>query len=215
MRKPPADLTGRRFGRWSVIKRAANTQQGSTRWQCLCECGNLSICTGAALRGGHTTSCGCRQRELLRGKAPINFTHGASKTRIYRTWQGMRDRCGNPHATYFTHYGGRGISVCAEWEDFSVFKKWALRAGYTDALTIERRDVNGNYTPENCTWIPMAKQSANRRFLRKAPTGEPWYAIARRNGISPTAFGSRMFRGWSSERAATAPVTHKFSSSTP
>jgi len=93
----------------------------------------------------------------------LNLSHGESRTRIYRIWKGMRERCFNPNRKPYKNYGGRGISVCEEWNSYLVFKDWAINHGYSDYLSIERIDVNGNYCPENCTWIPLEDQSKNRR----------------------------------------------------
>ena len=91
-------------------------------------------------------------------------THEMSKTRLYHTWQHMKDRCYNAHSEFYYNYGGRGISVCKEWKDnFCIFRDWAMANGYTDKLTIDRIDVNGNYEPSNCRWVSMKTQSQNRR----------------------------------------------------
>lgn len=86
-----------------------------------------------------------------------------SKTRIYRIWQLMKRRCNSPTCKSYKDYGERGISICDEWNDFRNFKRWALEHGYADNLTIERIDVDGNYCPENCTWITIQQQERNRR----------------------------------------------------
>ena len=85
-----------------------------------------------------------------------------SKTRIYRIWQLMKRRCNSPTCKSYKDYGGRNISICDEWNDFRNFKTWALEYGYADNLTIERIDVDGNYCPENCKWIPRAAQAWNK-----------------------------------------------------
>ncbi len=122
-----------------------------------CDCGNSTEKHYKSVLNGKITSCGC---DKVHKKRPIlNNFHG---TRIYRIWNKMKDRCTNPKNEYYHRYGGRGISICAEWVDSSMkFCNWAMANGYKDNLTIEREDVNKNYEPSNCKWIPKADQSKN------------------------------------------------------
>ena len=90
-------------------------------------------------------------------------THHATKTRLYKIWDGMRDRCRRVTHTQYKNYGGRGISVCDEWQDFSTFYQWAMDNGYDDMLTLDRINSNGNYEPGNCRWATMKQQAANKR----------------------------------------------------
>lgn len=90
--------------------------------------------------------------------------HGGSRTRLYVIWADMKGRCRRKTDTSYSHYGGRGISICDEWHDsFSAFRLWAMSSGYSDSLTIDRIDVNGNYEPSNCRWATKAQQSVNKR----------------------------------------------------
>jgi hypothetical protein len=108
------DLTNKRFGRSSVMRRAENSKDGKPMWKCNCECGNTVIVRGAALSSGHTVSCGCYSRD-------IHTTHGGEGTRLYHVWRGMKVRCNNPSHSTYVDYGGRGIGICDEWIKFEKF----------------------------------------------------------------------------------------------
>ena len=151
------DLTGQCFGRLTVINRAPN-HRAQTVWRCRCTCGNIVEVQGGHLRSGKIISCGCYKKENSRVRAT---THGQWGTKLHRVWLAMRQRCNNPRCKDYPHWGGRGIKVCAEWDDFSAFERWALQSGYAEGLTIERVNVNGDYCPENCKWITRAEQMKN------------------------------------------------------
>lgn len=157
-----SDITGQRFGRLTVLREVNNSKYKSNiaMWECLCDCGNIVATQGTALRNGHTKSCGCFRLDMASENAII---HGGSYTRLYQTWADMKSRCNNPNHKSYINYGGRGISYAKEWEDFEVFKEYALVNGYCDDLTIERIDVNEGYFPGNITFILVNKQPMNRR----------------------------------------------------
>lgn len=158
------DLTGQKFNRLTFIEpdRIHQSPKGyrNLYWLLKCECGNSTVKKSTSVKSGYAKSCGCLQREMT---SKARRTHGDSDSRLYYVWENMRKRCYKPNSDRYKNYGARGIKVCDEWkDDYGAFMKWALSNGYKDNLTIDRNDVNGNYTPENCSWIPMAEQAKNR-----------------------------------------------------
>lgn len=157
-RKNAIDIAGQRFGMLIAIK-PVDKANGSILWLCKCDCGNEVYARAFQLRRGDIVSC---------GKHSWRTTHGMKGTRLYRIWLGMRARCNYPTASGYKNYGGRGIMVCKGWdESFEAFMEWALANGYTDDLSIDRKENDGNYEPSNCRWATDQEQRMNKRTSKK------------------------------------------------
>ena len=159
------NLIGRKFDRWTVIAKAEK-RNGMSVWKCRCECGTEKEVYQKHLLSGATKSCGCLAKEKsskrMKQNNPTVRKHKMCYTRLYNVWSGIKQRCQNPHNTKYQNYGGRGIKICEEWQDFGNFMQWALNNGYDETLTIDRINYDGDYEPCNCRFITIQEQQFNK-----------------------------------------------------
>ena len=151
------DLTGQRFGRWTVTGRAPRDgRYKAALWACRCDCGNEVAVSGDSLRNG--TSKQCFTCSVVK--------HGGRATRLYATWNSMKQRCENPRHKSYRTYGARGIKVCDAWQSFGEFQAWALAYGYREGLSIERINADQGYAPDNCEFITVSENTARANRQR-------------------------------------------------
>ena len=200
------DLTGKRFGKLIVIKRADDYVSPSgyvaVNWLCQCDCGEQTVVRGCNLKSGSSTSCGCE-----RIVHPNRLRHGDTRTRLHSIWKGMRRRCYDQNDINYKDYGARGITVCSAWHEYESFKDWALSNGYHDSLTIDRIDNNGNYSPDNCRWTDKITQANNTRGNHMLEYNGETHTMAEWSRISGVPYHRLKDRinklGWDIERALT------------
>jgi hypothetical protein len=197
------DLTGQTFDRLTVL--GFDGLKGvppRSYWICLCLCGERVSVAAAALKSGHTRSCGC-----IRIDFPHRRTHGMSKTSIYRRWANMIQRCSDPNIKSFKSYGGRGIQVCDRWLEFENFIA-DMGKPPTPKHSLERKDVNGNYEPDNCKWATHREQSNNKRdsiWCTRNGVSKPVIEWCRELHVPYKRVITRIENGWGAEEALSVP----------
>lgn len=205
------NLIGQRFNHLVVIGEAQTRNKGTKNsvcyWKCKCDCGKIIEVSTSNLTRNHSKSCGCFG---IIATQEAKIKHGYTGTRIYHEWVNIKDRCNNPKCKSYKNYGGRGITICEEWDrDFTKFRDWAMANGYDDNLSIDRIDNNGNYEPSNCRWADTYMQARNTRknvFLTyngETKTVSEWAEIL---GIQVDTLYARRRYGWSDARIIETPV---------
>lgn len=201
------DIVGKKFNNLTVLKFSHSkvnylkngSKNGYTHFYlCQCKCGNQIIVARHHLIFNHTQSCGC-----------LSIKHNLTNTRLFRIWTGMFTRCYNKNSIKYKIYGGRGIIVCKEWQEFEPFYNWSMSNSYKEGLSIDRIDVNGNYEPSNCRWVNMKTQQRNRTnnylitFNNQTHPLNEWAEIL---NIKRETLKTRLNSGWSIEKTLTTPV---------
>lgn len=211
------DLTGRRFGYLTITRLKGRRNGKNLEWFALCDCGKEIVVLGKEMtrkRGPGNQSCGCMKNKLI---AKARTTHGMSNHPAFAVWRSMVDRCMLPSHQAWHNYGGRGITVCGEWgESFEAF--WRdMGAEYRTGLSLDRRDNDGPYCPENCHWTDNYRQANNRRtnILINTPWGLLTGAEASRaSGINTTTLHYRLSMKWPPEKLFIKPDTRNRCGST-
>lgn len=203
------DLTDETFGMLRAIEVVGSHPKAGRLWRCECECGSEHVVSVRDLRSGNTTSCGCQRKAMLEGRNASMSKHGqAGKTSEYNTWASMKSRCNNPNHRAYSNYGGRGITVCPEWnESFEAFFRDMGEKPFEGA-TLDRKDSNGPYEKSNCRWATDQQQADNRRSTRLITRSGKTLSVAgweRELGIARGRLQARLRAGWTFEEAISLP----------
>lgn len=207
------DITGQRFGRLIVLRRAGSNRFGRAQWRCRCICGRTTTVLGKRLRSGHTQSCRCLFRDAIReSRMQTHSETVAGQTSAeYRAWNGMLDRCTNPRTRSYKRYGARGIGVSRRWLRFEAFLQDMGRRP-SSRHSLDRKNNDRGYSKRNCHWATPKEQQRNTRrnhlITFKGHTA-PLIVWAERRGMKKQTLRMRLVYGWSTERALMTPVQEK------
>lgn len=190
------DRVGMKFGRLLVVGKSPRSIKKRAYWDCVCDCGGKLTPRSDALTSGKAMSCGCLQREAAAKTGAASRKHGFKGTRVYRAWSHMKGRCNDVNDARYADYGGRGIKVCERWGAFENFL--ADMGEPAPGMTLERKNTNLGYSPENCVWATTLDQNRNRRISVRVVTGDgllPVKEYAKVEGISYDCARARAYRG--------------------
>lgn len=196
-----SDLQGKKFGKLTVIK-----YNNDGTWLCKCDCGNYTNKITANIKRNKYPNCGCEKNYWK-----SNLKHNHCHDRIYNIYEKMKSRCYNPNCEDYKDYGARGIKITDEWLDkngFENFYNWAMTNGYSDELSIDRIDVNGNYEPSNCRWATSKTQGNNKRnnhFIEYNGIRHTISEWAEIYNMPYDRLQARISNGWSIEKALLTP----------
>lgn len=193
------DISDKRFGKLVAINYVGSTEKGHSKWLCKCDCGVEKIVLATSLAKGATVSCGCHSAELTSFRAK---SHGMSSDGMYAVWNTMIQRCCNDKSSSFENYGGRGINVCARWRIFENF--YSDMGKRPSGMTIERKDNDGDYCPENCCWASREDQAKNKRDSRNFEFNGEKRTLAEIciiQGVNFETARKRLQKGWPIEKA--------------
>lgn len=202
------EMMNQKFGRWTVLERAENDNQGNIMYKCKCDCGTVGIKRGTSLRFDarkNRGSCGCLKNERISKRMT---KHGKSNFPIYRIWIGIFARCNNPNDTGYHLYGAKGIKVCKRWNEFENF--YLDMGNVPDGKMIDRIDNYKGYQPDNCRWVTNKENMRNKRntryltYKRQKKCISEWAEIY---NLNHGLLWNRLFYlNWNPEKALTKEV---------
>lgn len=203
-------LIGKKFNSLTILAIDSHNDSGHYSLLCKCDCGNTKCIRSDRVVNGVTKTCGCRN---------VGYNNYSEKrlsrkySKLYSCWNTMRHRCYNPKNHKYKSYGGRGITVCQEWKNsFEPFLKWAMANGYSNGVTIDRINVNGNYEPTNCRWVTSLEQARNKttnKFIFYKGETKCLSQWCEELNLPSATIWARLRIGWSTEKAFETPIRKK------
>lgn len=209
-RIPIEELIGQRYARWTILSEAE--PKGSARhMNCVCDCGSTGVVSLNGMRAGNSNSCGCYNVDRIKETHCTHRESNSLKTPEYEAWNCMKKRCFDKNNKDYHHYGGRGITVCAEWLDYETF---LLDMGRKPSPlhSVDRKDNDRPYCKDNCRWATKQEQANNRRTNRlieykgKTQSLMMW---AKEKQVNYFTLRTRLHDGWSFQRAIETPFKNK------